>query len=179
MALFFIAMSSTALLPIYFQNILLMGATASSLLMLPRTIFNTLLTPMAGRLYDHRGIKVLLVVGLPLEIFSNFLMTFVRMDTSPLFVVILYAMYCAGMGAFYMPLIVWGCSKIPGETIAHGTALLNTMRSMSGSLGMVITTRVMSIATSYSLKTVSSPELFGMNMAFLVLIAVALAFLVE
>lgn len=166
MILFYTSISSTTLLPMYNQSMLGLTATVSGLLTLPGSLANALTTPVAGKLYDKHGIKRLLLWGGVLLVVSNFGMLLVHADTSPTLAAGLNVLRSLAAGLMYMPLITWGCSSIPKGDMAHGTALVNTMRSMAGSIGMVISVSLMTSAAARSALEGAAAQIHGMNTAF-------------
>ena len=73
-----------------------------------------------------------------------------------------------GMSFLNMPLNTWALNALDNNIIAHGTALGNTFRQVSGSLGTAVLITVMSIVSSANADELGANEamLFGIDVTF-------------
>lgn len=178
----FISMiGSATILPIYMQNMHGFTALESGLMLLPGAIIMGLMNPIAGRIFDKIGGKWLAVVGLSIVTVSTFQFTVLTATTSFLYLTVTHAIRMFGVALVMMPVTTAGLNQLPERLIPHGTAMSNTMRQVSGSIGTALLVTVMT-------STALDPEQYGVqglihgvNMSFMVvgvlsIIGVVLAF---
>jgi MFS family permease len=179
MVLYFVMMGSSILMPLYVQSVMGQSATVSGLVTLPGSLTMAIVSPFAGKLFDKAGIRTLLLAGSAAMMLSNFGMFFIGMDT-PLWVASgLNVVRCVAIGCLLMPLVTWGLSGIPVELTAHGTALLNALRTVAGAVGTAVFVGIMSLVASVSAGQYGDgASLHGLNAAFLVMGIIAAGMLV-
>jgi len=123
---------------LYMQNILGYSATQAGATFLPMTIMIVLLAPLAGKLTDRIGGRWLMgggmiLVGISLVVFS-------QLDRGSSFWDIFPGLILGGMG---MALTMTPTTSVVMGSVAVdkagvGSAVLNSMRQMGGSLGIAI-----------------------------------------
>jgi len=123
---------------LYMQNILGYSATQAGATFLPMTILIVLLAPLAGKLTDRIGGRWLMgggmiLVGISLVVFS-------QLDRGSSFWDIFPGLILGGMG---MALTMTPTTSVVMGSVAVdkagvGSAVLNSMRQMGGSLGIAI-----------------------------------------
>ena len=136
------------LLPIYLQDGRSFTAFDAGLLLLPGAIVNALLSPVTGKLYDRVGAKPLFIVGLLFIIPSMWVITDLSADTTYQFLLIRTIFLRIGLSCITMPLNTAGLNALPRTLITHGTAVNNTVRQLSGSIGTAIVITVFSSQTA-------------------------------
>ncbi|MGH2316523.1 DHA2 family efflux MFS transporter permease subunit [Planococcus sp. SE5232] len=178
----FISMiGSATILPIYMQNMHGFTALESGLMLLPGAIIMGLMNPITGRVFDKVGGKWLAVVGLSIVTVSTFQFTVLTATTSFLYLTVMHAIRMFGVAMVMMPVTTAGLNQLPERLIPHGTAMSNTMRQVSGSIGTALLVTVMT-------STALDPDQYGVqglirgvNISFIVvgilsIIGVGLAF---
>lgn len=148
MLLYFIMMGSSILLPLYVQEAMGLSATVSGLVTLPGSLAMAILSPMAGRIYDKIGIKPLMLLGSGALLLSNLGMSFITAGTSVWFASFMNVIRSVAIGCLQMPLVTWGAGRLAGKQTAHGTALLTSLRTISGAIGSSVFVAVMTIASA-------------------------------
>ncbi len=138
MCLYSVMMGTSMILPLFVQSVLNKSALTSGLVILPGALAMIALNPVAGRLYDKKGIKFQSLLSACLLVISNVAMLFVTMDMSPAVTAIINMFRCMGVGLLMMPIVAWGMKDFKGTSTAHGTALLTSLRNIAGALGMVV-----------------------------------------
>lgn len=168
--LYLVLMGSAMLMPLYVQSILGKSATISGLVILPGSLVSAFLSPVAGRIYDKVGIRLLTLFGGGSLVLSNIGMYFVHMDSSIWLAVGLNILRCAATGCLLMPFVTWGNKNIASELTAHGTALLTSLRTVAGAVGTALFVGIMnSIAKKSTTLTGTAALLHGMNVSFLLM----------
>lgn len=178
MLLYLVMMASTMLIPLYVQSILGKSATLSGLLVLPGSLFMAFISPFAGRLYDKLGIKPLFIFGAAGMLIGNFGMVFISMESSIWIAAGYNTLRCIAIGCLMMPLVTWGTSQINPELTAHGSALLTSLRTVSGAIGTAIFVGIMTTVSQNSVQTYGdNAAIHGLNIAFLGMSAISLILL--
>ncbi|MFV0559427.1 MAG: MDR family MFS transporter [Enterococcus sp.] len=167
MLLYVVMMGSSILMPLYVQSIMGYSATISGLVTLPGSLAMTIVSPFAGRIYDRFGMKKLFITGAAFLLFSNVGMFLLTMSM-PIWIAALYnVMRCLAIGCLMMPLVTWGMSGIKQQKMAHGTALLTSLRTIAGAIGSAIFVSVMTVTAAHSQVTYGgNAQLHGLNIAF-------------
>lgn len=172
--------SGIVLMPIYIQIVHGFSATISGMILIPGAVILAVFSPIFGRAFDKYGIRTIALCGFAVFTASCLGMIFVDEHTPPLFIICMYILRNSGVGMTMMPVFTWGMSKLDQESTVHGTALLNTLRSISGPIFATVFVSVMtkaSISFSGSNRTVANA--YGIDRAFLGLtIVAALMFLI-
>ena len=85
-----------------------------------------------------------------------------------------YILRLIAIGCIMMPVVTWGMSVLGPENTAHGTALLTSLRTISGAFGSAVFVAVMSKVTELtsSQKDVAA-NAAGIDFAFACIAAVA------
>lgn len=174
MMLYFIMMGSSIIMPIYVQTMLGFSATVSGLVTLPGSLAMTIISPFTGKIYDRFGMKLLFILGSVCLLLSNFGMYFVTLSSSILIAMGLNILRSLAIGCLMMPLVTWGMSGLKTHEIAHGTALLTALRTISGAIGTAVFVSIMSAVAKHSLTDYgANAQIHGMNITFLFMSAIA------
>jgi len=171
MLLYFIMMGTSILMPLYVQSIMGYSATICGLVLLPGSLSMALISPFAGKIYDKFGMKSLFIVGSICLLFGNLGMVFVTMETTLLLPTIYNIVRSIAIGCLLMPLVTWGIGSIKRDVTAHGTALLNSLRTIAGAIGSAVSVGIMTMVASRF--TTSLATLFGLRISFLMLTLIA------
>lgn len=174
MIMYAIMMAGTTLIPIYIQTLRGFSATVSGLITMPGSLVLALINPLAGKIYDRIGIRKLAIYGSGIFFISCISMSFLRVDTSLFYISSMLLVRLIPIGLLLMPITTWGLSTIQTDSIAHGTALITSLRTVAGSIGSAVFVSVMIIATeSFKGEPSGMAEIQGINVAFLILSVLA------
>jgi EmrB/QacA subfamily drug resistance transporter len=123
---------------LYMQNVLGYSPTQAGAAFLPMTILIVLLAPIAGKLSDRIGSRWLMGTGMALVSLSLLLDS--RFDAASNFWDILPPLLIggAGMGLAMTPTTAAAMGSVPVDKAGVGSAVLNSMRQVGGSLGIAI-----------------------------------------
>ncbi|AQQ54530.1 MDR family MFS transporter [Planococcus lenghuensis] len=151
----FVAMISGAtILPIYMQQMHNFTPLASGLMLLPGAIVMGLSNPITGRIFDKGGGKWLLIGGMSLVTITTFMFSDLSTETSFTYLAVVNAFRMLGVAMVMMPATTAGLNQLPARLIPHGTALNNTMRQVSGSIGTALLVTIMASAAL-------NPDVYG------------------
>ncbi|WP_426365680.1 MDR family MFS transporter [Mammaliicoccus lentus] len=133
------------LMPMYMQDARGYSALISGLLLLPGAIITGVMSLVTGRLFDKYGAKWLAITGFTIITITTFMLAFMSTDTSLVYLIVVYTIRMFGVSMIMMPVNTAGLNAIPNDLLSHGTAMMNTLRTISGSIGTGILVTIMSI----------------------------------
>ena len=136
---------------LYVQQILGYSPVEAGASFLPATILIAMLAPFVGRVVDRVGSRWLTSSGMVLLALS--LVLFARLGTGSSYWEILPGLVVMGVGmALTMtPTTAAAMGSVPRDQAGVGSAVLNSMRQVGGSLGIAITGAIVAHVTSTSL----------------------------
>jgi DHA2 family multidrug resistance protein len=141
---------SLFLLPMFLQQLLGYPAFDSGLTLMPRSIAMALTMPLAGRLYNKAGPKVLVGVGLVVSAVSFYQLANLAVDIG--YWDIFYPQFLQGIGfgMIFVALSTAALSTIEKHRMTAATGLYNVIRQVFGSVGIAIAaTQLTSNTTGY------------------------------
>jgi EmrB/QacA subfamily drug resistance transporter len=123
---------------LYVQNILHYSPTRAGATFLPMTVLVILVAPFAGRLSDKIGPRWLVTAGQALLAVS--LLLFSRLNETSTFWTLLPALVVGGVGmaVSMSPLTSAAMGSVPIEKAGIGSAVINSMRQVGGSVGIAV-----------------------------------------
>lgn len=137
-------MAVSTLLPLYNQSLRGVSATTSGLIMMPGSLVTALISPVAGKIYDRIGIRKLYLIGGFLILAGHVSFCFLTTDTPAVIISVLFLVRQLGIGMLMMTTVTWGMSTLQGEMISDGTAIISSLRTISGAIGSAVFVSVMS-----------------------------------
>jgi len=170
-------LGSAIIFPIYVQQLKGESATLSGLVILPGSLLMALVSPLAGKIFDKFGMKLLFLVGSVILIFSNLWLYFITIDASIWIVAVAQVFRCFALGILLMPVVTWGMTDIPKTKASDATALLNSIRSIGGAIGSALFVSIMTGVAKTLGKNKENPEMYGFNFVFLTMTGLSLIIL--
>ncbi len=143
-ATFMIILSTMILLPLYLQTGLGLTALAAGLVLMPGGALNGILSPFVGRVFDTHGPKWLITPGFIIMLVMLWNLSNVTTATSALMVIVLHSGLMIGVSFVMMPAQTNGLNQLPRNLYPDGTALVNTLMQVSGSIGTALAITIMS-----------------------------------
>lgn len=147
MVTFMVMIGSAVVLPLYMQTMLGFSAFESGLALLAGAVLQGIMNPITGRLFDKYGARYLAITGLSLIVVTTFMFGFLTPDTSFMYISMVHAVRMMGVAMAMMPVTTAGLNMLPNDLIAHGTAVNNTLRQVSGAIGTALPITIMTTAT--------------------------------
>ncbi|WP_308637210.1 DHA2 family efflux MFS transporter permease subunit [Paenibacillus silvisoli] len=135
--------SGMILLPIFLQNIRGFTPLESGLLLLPGAILMGIMSPITGIIFDKVGARWLSVVGLIITTITTYEFSHLTADTTYNHMMLMYTLRMFGMSMLMMPIQTAGMNQLPRRLNAHGSAMSQTLRNVSGALGTAILVTLM------------------------------------
>ncbi|HJE19629.1 MAG TPA: DHA2 family efflux MFS transporter permease subunit [Aliicoccus persicus] len=174
-------LSTETILPMFAQVVLDTSAFLSGFLLLPGTILLSIMSLYSGNLYDKYGGKVIITLGFSLTTISLILLNLIGMDSSPYWIMLFFCVFMAGFGLTLAPLTTLAMNAVDYSDIPHGSAIVNTVRQLGMTIGVIVLTSIISITAA----TMDAPNSVGtfwgvtyafIVMAFLAFVCVILSF---
>lgn len=166
MIVFAAMIGTNVILPLYMQNMINFSALESGLVLLPGAIVMGLMNPVTGYIFDKLGGKWLARSGLLLLSITTLAFTNLSQDTSFTFLASMNALRMASIAMVMMPMTTLALNQLPNHLIPHGTAMNNTFRQVSGSIGTAILVTIMTTAAVSD--GTASGAIHGVNTSFIV-----------
>jgi EmrB/QacA subfamily drug resistance transporter len=126
------------LLPLYYQLVRGESPLATGLLLMPQGLGAALAMPIAGRLTDEIGARVVIPAGILLALAGTAIYTQVGADTS--YVLLSGALFLIGLGlgATIVPSMAVAYQAVPPESIPQATSTINVIQRVAGSVGTAL-----------------------------------------
>ena len=162
------------------QNMRGFTAMESGLAILPGALVMGLMSPITGRIFDRIGAKWLAITGLIIMTLTTFPFVILTSSTSFAYLTIYYAIRMFGLSMVMMPVTTAGLNQLPNRLIAHGTAMNNTMRQVSASIGTAILVTIMTTTGEEARQdpSIVNPMIYGVNVAFIVITVLSIVGLI-
>ena len=164
MIVFASMIATTVILPIFMQNLLGFNAFHSGLMLLPGAIVMGIMNPVTGTLFDKFGAKWLLRTGFVILTVTTFMFANLSQETSFTYLAVLNAVRMLGIAMVMMPSTTLGLNQLPNHLIAHGTAMNNTFRQISGAVGTAVLVAI-TVTAAAGDESISG-AIHGVNVAF-------------
>jgi EmrB/QacA subfamily drug resistance transporter len=138
------------LLPLYYQLVRGESPLSTGLLLMPQGLGAALAMPIAGKLTDEIGARVVIPVGIALALAGTLAYAQVGADTSYVFLGGALFVIGLGLGSTIMPSMAVAYQTVPREAVAQATSAINVIQRVAGSIGTALLAVVLqhSIATS-------------------------------
>src|SRR5512132_3243020 len=138
------------LLPLYYQLVRGESPLATGLLLIPQGLGAAIAMPIAGRLTDEIGARLVVPAGILLALAGTALYTQIGADTPyPLLSGALF-LIGLGLGSTIVPSMAVAYQAVPRESIPQATSTINVIQRVAGSVGTALLAVVLQrqIATS-------------------------------
>jgi len=127
-----------------------MASMADAMVTLPGGIIMGVLGPVAGRIFDAKGTRPLIIPGAVMMIIAMFLMTRLDEDKNVWFLIGCAVVLNIGLACLMTPLMANALAAVPTHLSAHGSSILNTLQQLAGAAGTALFVAVMGIGESHS-----------------------------
>ena len=130
------------IVPTYLQSVLGMDSLVTSLALFPAIMLSCVASPLAGRVYDRHGARVLLPVGfLLIGVFAALVSVFISTG-SVLVIALLYIPVICGSALIIGPVQSFALSHLDPELNPHGVTVMSTGFQIAGCIGSSLFTGV-------------------------------------
>ena len=171
--------SSELIIPMYLQQVRGVSAFTAGLILMPGAIVMGIVNPITGKLFDKIGARALALIGLLIYAGGTFAFGFLKVSTTEMYVLIMYAIRFLGLSMFLMPLTTSGLNTLDRKLYSHANAVNNTMRQVAGAIGTSVLITLMSKSAEHSgIADPTKALIHGMNVTFMVASVLAVVSLV-
>nr|WP_125552752.1 MFS transporter [Loigolactobacillus jiayinensis] len=171
----------TIIFPLYYQKVLGVSPFISGMALVPGAVVLSILNPLTGKLADRFGFKKVMLAGMLLICLGWLILTLFAAHMNLVLMMILAALIEGGNAFVMMPAVTLGANALPDSLIAHGTAVITTVRQVLGSTGVAVATLILANATQALQRrgvTLNQAQLGGYRAVFLTFLIVELCGLV-
>ena len=130
---------SLFLLPLFLQQLLGYPAFDSGLVLMPRSLAMALMMPVAGRLYNRLGPRVLIGFGLAVTAFSFWQLSTLSLDVGFWDLFVPQSLQGAGFGMIFVALSTAALATVAKSEMTAASGLYNVVRQVFGSVGIAVT----------------------------------------
>lgn len=136
------------LLPLYLQVLRGRSALETGLILLPLAIAAAITTPIAGRLYDKIGPRMLVVTGFGVLLINTWQLAEIEALTPISWIMFLLALRGIALGMTVQTTFATALGSVPRERLGRGSSLINGTRFVVQSIGVAVLATVLSSALS-------------------------------
>ncbi len=129
-------MGSLFVLPLFLENLLGFTAMQSGIALMPRSLAMLVVMPIAGRLYNRAGPRLLVATGVGFIIAGYVQLSHMTSDTGLWNLVVPQLCTGAGFSFLFAALSTAALSSIPRTRMTAATGLYNVVRQVMGSIGI-------------------------------------------
>lgn len=164
------------IIPLFMQDMRDFTAFEAGLALLPGALVTGILSPIIGRVFDKIGARWLVISGLTILTISTFAFSSLDTETTFTYITVMYGVRMFGLAMVLMPVQTAALNQLPKRLIPHGAAMDNTMRMIAASVGTAILVTVMTTTEKLAEQkpNVLHPDIFGANIAFIVVAVLSL-----
>jgi len=146
------------MLPMFLQGALKSTTFLTAMVLLPASLASAVVTPIAGKIYDKFGTKVLVPVGFAVILVPLFILSYSNTDTSIIKIIMLFIVIDIGISLTMSPSQITALNTLPRESYPHGVAIINTLQQLASAIGSSLFIGIMSAAQLKALSNqVSEP----------------------
>jgi DHA2 family multidrug resistance protein len=131
------------ILPLFLQQLLGYPALDSGLLLMPRGLCMALVMPIAGKMYNRLGPRILIGVGLVVTAVSFWQLSTMSLDFGFWDLFVPNMLQGGGFGLIFVALSTAVLSSIEKPVMTAATGLYNVVRQVFGSVGIAVAATVL------------------------------------
>ncbi len=129
---------SFVMLPLFAQHMLGYTATWAGLILSPGGVASILAMVIVGQLVGRVDVRLLVLVGVIMNIVSLYLLRFVTLDAGFTYLMTSRLFQGFGLGFLFVPITVAAYARISPQKMGAATGLFNLLRNEGGSVGIAL-----------------------------------------
>jgi DHA2 family multidrug resistance protein len=141
------------LLPVYLQALRGRTALQTGFILLPLALTAGVTTPIAGRIYDKIGPRLLIMIGFSVLLVNTWQLSKIQADTPISWILFLLALRGLALGMTVQTTFATSLSVVPRANLARGSSLVNGTRYVVQSIGVAVLATVLASALSPTVKS--------------------------
>ncbi|MDR3304844.1 MAG: MFS transporter [Clostridiales Family XIII bacterium] len=123
------------IIPFFLQGSLGVSPLSSAFTLFPAIILAAVVSPLAGKIYDRYGVKVLLPVGYAVTVAATVALSFCAGTGSLILMAVLYIFVISGLAIIIGPVQSFALSRLAPDLYAHGVTIISTGFQIAGCIG--------------------------------------------
>jgi DHA2 family lincomycin resistance protein-like MFS transporter len=139
------------LIPVFLQNSFGARPLSAALTLAPAIVLAAVAAPIAGKIYDKRGAKLLLPIGFVLMFAFVFIVSLFISTGNILLLALLYIPVIVGSGLIIGPVQSFALSRLAPELNAHGVTILSTGFQVAGCIGVSLFSGIFATAANFAM----------------------------
>jgi DHA2 family multidrug resistance protein len=143
-------MSSLFIVPLLLQQLLRYPAFDSGLALLPRSLAMAVILPIAGRLYNRLGPRILIGSGLFLNAISFYQLSVLSLDIGFWDIFVPQFLQGIGFGMIFVSLSTAALSTIEKHLLTAASGLYNVVRMVFGSVGIALSATILTRGENFN-----------------------------
>ena len=136
-------MSSLFILPLFLQQLLNYPAFDSGLALMPRSVAMALIMPLAGRIYNRVGPRLMIGLGLLLNGISFYQLSILSLSVGFWDIFFPQFLQGVGFGLIFVSLSTAALSTIEKHMLTAASGLYNVVRQVFGSVGIALAATIL------------------------------------
>jgi EmrB/QacA subfamily drug resistance transporter len=144
------------LLPLYYQLVRGESPLATGLLLAPQGLGAALAMPIAGRLTDELGARMVVPTGVLIALVGTAAFTQVGAETSYAVLAVALFVIGLGLGSTIVPSMAVAYQSVPRQSVADATSTINVIQRVAGSVGTALLAVVLQRSIAGNLPGVES-----------------------
>ena len=149
------------LLPVYLQALRGRSALETGMILLPLALGAGITMPIAGKLYDWIGPRVLVLVGFVLLLYNTWSLAHLTVDTPIRFLVFITAVRGFALGLTVQTPFTAAMSVVPHDAVPRASSLVTSTRNLTQAVGVALLATLLGSALSSGTGIVSRASLGG------------------
>lgn len=170
----FICLGIGFLLPNYSQLVMGENAMTAGCILLPGCIIGAALNPFTGRLLDHCGAALPILIGTALALIASLLFALFITKASTAGLTGIYVFFAAAQGFTVGNIMTNGLRSLPNKLNADGNAVFSTCQQLAGAVGTSVVSTVVSAAQREQAEDMLAGTIVGAQQAFVLLLVLTL-----
>ncbi len=149
--------SMNMILPVFMQGALGYTALDAALALFPACIASCVLSPIAGRVYDRKGLRVITPVGLACVALFTFVLSTIGGQARSWQIVVFYLFVILGVSLTMGPAQSFALSRLERDLYPHGVSIVSISFQIAGCLGSSVFMGIFSLVQNEVLRADTAP----------------------
>lgn len=149
--------SMNMVLPVFMQSSLGYSALNAALTLFPACICSCVLSPVAGRIFDKHGLRVMVPVGLACIAVFTFALSRLGEGAQAWQIIVFYLIVILGVALTMGPTQTFALSQLDRDLYPHGVTIVSTGFQIAGCLGSSLFMGVLSLTQQRAMGQGAAP----------------------
>lgn len=175
----FINVGISFLIPMVVENVLGTSPLKAGLILFPGALIGAVIAPIAGRIYDHHGLTVLIILSNALILLGSGLFIIYMNQLSLIGVGLLFVLIRIGFNLGFGNLMSEASQLVPPAAKADQNSLFNMFQQYAGSLGTCILAALISASSLTISSTKQATTIGGLHGFWMIFVLAFLSLVVS